>query len=90
MVTYTLIEKTESQIFYEYYPEGKMDRKPGVILVDRINEKIELLSAAEDDFERYAEEFNEHWWCYYNHAKRRIVEDYNKGIINESGVVAWY
>ena len=30
------------------------------------------------------------WWVYYEHAERRIFEDYNNGIIKKEGMTAWY
>ena len=30
------------------------------------------------------------YWFYYDHAKSRIVEDYNNGIIKNIGMTAWY
>ena len=90
MVYYYLIKQTDELIEYEYYPENKNDKKPGVITIDVIAEKISVTVPAEDDFERYAEEFNERWWWYGNHAERRICDDYNNGVVKKWGMVAWY
>ena len=65
-------------------------KKPGIITIDRIAEKIELTQPAEEDFERYSEEFDERWYYYYNHAERNIVEDYNNGVIKKTGIATWY
>lgn len=53
MVTFELIEKTEKELIYHYYPENKRDREAGVIFVDLIhNNKINITKIAEEDFER--------------------------------------
>lgn len=61
MVTFKLIEKSEEKLVYWYYPEGNEDKRPGVIVVDRIKEEIEVIELAEEDWERdiAAEEINE-------------------------------
>ena len=90
MVYYCLVERNDKEIIYEYYPENRKDKKPGIIRIDIIAEKIRIIKPAQDDFERYAEEFDERWWWYGNHAERCICDNYNNGIIEESGIVAWY
>ena len=90
MVHYSLIKQTYELIEYEYYPENNTDKKPGVITIDILADKVCVTTPAEEDFERYAEEFNERWWWYGNYAKLRILKDYNNGIVREAGMVAWY
>lgn len=61
MVKFKLIEETDAQLIYWYYPEGNYDGDYGIIMVDRINETIEVTKVAEDDWERDipTEEINE-------------------------------
>ena len=56
MVTWYVKEATSECIIYEYFPEDKKDKKPGLITIDRINEKIELKFPAELDFNRTVSE----------------------------------
>ena len=51
MVKYELIKESKEKLDYSYYPEGKRDRKAGVITIDRVNEKIYISRVAEDDYE---------------------------------------
>lgn len=90
MVYYCLIENSVASVVYEYFPENNRDKCPGIITIDKANEKIKLTSPAEADYEYYVEEFDERWWVYYKHAERRIVEDYNNGLVKEVGMAAWY
>jgi hypothetical protein len=90
MVYYYLIENSDVRMLYEYYPGNHRDKRPGIITIDKANERIDLTVPAEEDFERYAEEIDERWWWYYDHAERRIAEDYNNGIIKEVGMAAWH
>jgi hypothetical protein len=50
MVTFELHRQSQNQLIYWYYPEGKKDKRPGVIAVDLEKEKIEVTELAEDDF----------------------------------------
>ena len=114
MVRYYLVENSDTHVVYEYYPEDIKDKQPGIITIDKVNEKIELTTPAEGDIkmiideegarlicneifdspERIEEEVaavaGTRYWMYYDHAQRRIVEDYNNGLIRESGMVTWY
>ena len=90
MVYYYLIKQTDELIEYEYYPENRKEKKPGVITIDVIAETIRVTVPAENDVESYAEEFNERWWYYGNHALRKICDDYNNGVVKDWGTVAWY
>jgi len=114
MVCYYLLENSETRVVYEYYPEDKKDKQPGIITIDKVKEKIELTTPAEDDFERIIDEegarliCNEifdspekidmevaavvgtSYWEYYNHAVKRIVKDYNNGLVKDRGMAAWY
>ena len=61
MVTFKLIEETDEYLLYWYYAEGDESLKPGIIIVDKINGKIDITELAEDDWERdiSVEELNE-------------------------------
>ena len=61
MVTYELHERTGEKLTYWYYPEGKKDKEPGVIVADLKAESIKVIKVAEADFEYEvsAEEMNE-------------------------------
>jgi hypothetical protein len=62
MVEFFLKSKDDDRVIYEYYPEGKMDKQPGLILICLKKETIEIDTVAEIDILRYesAEEFNDH------------------------------
>ena len=61
MVIFKLIEESEDRLVYWYFPEGHEDKKPGVIVVDRVREEIKIIEVAEEDWERDIppEEMNE-------------------------------
>ena len=61
MVTFKLIEETEPMLMYYYFPEGRENKKPGIIVIDRITGEIKISELAEDDSERdiLPEELNE-------------------------------
>lgn len=61
MVTFKLIEKTDSLITYHYYPEGKESEGFGTIYIDVPRQKIEVGKLAKGDSKRIipAEELNE-------------------------------
>jgi hypothetical protein len=114
MVRYYLVENSDTHVVYEYYPEDKKDKQPGIITIDRVSERIELTTPAEGDFKKIIDEEGARlicteifdsleeidlevakvagtsYWMYYNHAQRRIVEEYNNGVIKEKGMAAWY
>lgn len=52
MVTFKLIEETDEYLIYWYYTNGNESLKPGIIIVDKINAKIDITEFAEDDLER--------------------------------------
>ena len=52
MVRYELIEKTENELVYWYYPEGREDRRHGIVSVNLSTNSIVISELAEDDFER--------------------------------------
>ncbi len=52
MVTFKLVEQTEKNLTYWYYPEDHQDSDPGIIEVDLEKEEIEITKVAADDFER--------------------------------------
>lgn len=61
MITFNLVEETNERLVFWYYPEGNEDKRPGIIVVDRIKEEIDVTELAEEDWERYIppEELNE-------------------------------
>ena len=61
MVTFRLIGEDAHRIVYWYFPEGKEENGHGVIIVDKIQERIDITEVAPDDFERdiSPEELNE-------------------------------
>ena len=52
MVTFKLVEETDERLVFWYYPEGHEDKRPGIIVVDRIQEEIDITELAEEDWER--------------------------------------
>jgi len=60
MVTYELHERKDNKLMYWYYPEGKKDKEPGVIVADLKAESIKITKVAEGDseYEVSAEEMN--------------------------------
>ena len=75
MVTFKLIEETDEYLIYWYYTNGNESLKPGIIIVDKINGKIDITELAEDDWERdiSVEELNE------------LAESVNREIREEGG-----
>ena len=61
MVTFRLQEETDERLVFYYYPEGREDLKPGIIVVDRINDEINVTELAQEDweYEISLEELNE-------------------------------
>lgn len=79
MVTFKLVEETDEYLLYWYYAEGNESLKPGIIIVDKINGKIDITELAEDDWERdiSVEELNE------------LAESVNREIREEGGTDFW-
>lgn len=46
MVTFKLVEETDEYLLYWYYAEGDESLKPGIIIVDKINGKIDITELA--------------------------------------------
>lgn len=42
MVKYELIKESKEKLDYSYYPEGRRDRKAGVITIDRGKKNLYL------------------------------------------------
>ena len=61
MVTFILIEETDEYLINWYFTNGIESLKLGIIIVDKINGKIDITELAEDDWERdiSVEELNE-------------------------------
>ncbi len=52
MVRFKKFKEDERFIFYYYYPDGREDRKPGIIVVDKSKDEVEITTVAEGDWER--------------------------------------
>ena len=50
MVLFTLHSESATEVKYEYYPEGKKDNKPGIIMIDIMQMQIKEIIPAENDF----------------------------------------
>ena len=50
MVIFTLHSENATEVKYEYYPEGKKDNKPGIIIIDIIKMQIKEIIPVENDF----------------------------------------
>lgn len=61
MVTFKLVEKSEKQLVYHYFPEGKENDKFGIISLDISNGSFNIVKIAKDDFKitHTKEELNE-------------------------------
>ena len=86
MVSYYLVENSETRVVYEYYPEDKKDIQPGIITIDKINEKIELTTPAEDDFERIIDEESARLIC---NEIFDSPEKIDKGVAAVAGTSYW-
>lgn len=51
MVTYKLTRRDDKTLEYAYYPKGKEDKEPGIIVVDFVEETIRIIKGAEADDE---------------------------------------
>ncbi len=49
MVNFELKNRERNKLIYEYYPEGKKNKRPGLITIDLITEEYEV-ELAEDDY----------------------------------------
>lgn len=81
MVVFNLHSEDETEIKYEYYPEGKKEYEPGIIIIDIIEMKIKEIIPSEQDFyiEHTAEEINE----LRNHANQMRIEEGKPEITEE-------
>ena len=99
LVTFELIENTDSHITYRYYPEDHKDKEAGIIELDIKSGSIKVLTPAGEDFLSSAasEEVdhsnlhrnNQRYW-FAEHAISKIADAFNTGNILEDGIVAWY
>ena len=60
MVTFKLVEETDEYLLYWYYAEGNESLKPGIIIVDKINGKIDIteLDISVEELNELAESVN--------------------------------
>ena len=57
MVKYYLVENTDKRVVYEYYPEDRKEKVPGLIVLDKIAVTIGITKLTEDEHEAiYTEE----------------------------------
>ena len=49
MVLYSLIEKNDKEVKYEYYPDGNKDKK-GILIFDANTKNIKEIEPSEDDY----------------------------------------
>jgi hypothetical protein len=49
MVLYKLIEENSNEVKYEYYPEGKLDKK-GILVFDKNTKNVKDIEYSEDDY----------------------------------------
>ena len=54
MVTFELVNKTEQELTYHYYPEDDRDSSPGIIVVDKVRMAVDMKRPAEKDVFRPA------------------------------------
>ena len=61
MVIFNLHSRNETEIKYEYYPEGNKEYTPGIIVIDIIRLKIKKIIPSKQDFyiKHTVEELNE-------------------------------
>ncbi len=81
MVVYDFIEENDESITYWYYPEDDRTKEHGVIVADKINERVRVSKKAERD--------GEYSW-YGNHAINQIIERLNNDEDPRDGIVMWY
>ncbi len=81
MVLFNLYSENETEIRYEYYPEGKKEYKPGIIIIDIIQLKIKEIIPSKQDFyvKHTAAEINE----LRNDANRMRIEEGRSEITEE-------
>ena len=77
MLKYKLIELNESQIIYEYYPEGKDEKC--TLTVTRDGEVVDRKSSELDQF-----------GSYFAHMILKINKFIENQEFKEEGIIAWY
>jgi len=78
MLKYNLIKETETEVQYNYFPEG--DSESGVVSFDKkSNEGSIVYSPKNDRHQRYALKM-----------LKRIKEFASDGSFKKEGIVAWY
>lgn len=81
MVVYDFIKETETEIIYWYYPENNRNKDYGIIVADKLNEKIKITKGAEGDFSENK---------YGRHAIHQIAERLNNDEKPRGGIIMWY
>ncbi len=51
MVTYEFVSEDDKSVVFHYYPEGKKEYKPGIIVIDLDNLKIDIVEMAQGDID---------------------------------------
>lgn len=78
MLTLQLIEKNDSKIIYDFFPEDRDQH--GSIEVDPNNGSVSVIKNAEND----------ELGNYARHAISKVIELYESGDYPSSATVAWY
>lgn len=91
MVTFKLISNDGNILTYWYYPEGKEENEPGIILVNLQEETIDITKVADKDTERITpvEELNEFAIAINNIKRERGATDFVE-LVTEPERSVWY
>jgi len=89
MVYWYLVEDNDELVIYEYYPENRKDKKPGIITVYKSTGDIEQTQPAEMDFSRTIEE-EELRSLYRTISEAKDVGDIEKIIADSVGTLYWF
>lgn len=91
MVTFRLAEETKEHLVYLYYPEGRDSKRPGIIILDRATERLEIKELAEEDWSREisSDELNEFGKKINDLAQELGTNEYVK-MVDKSKVICFY
>lgn len=78
MLTFELLQETERDIMFKYYPEN--GAKYGVVSYDKLNRGFSIVTLSEND----------HHKIYAQKMIARIQRDASIGKFKEKGTIAWY